>query len=140
MIPGARARQFLRERDPGFDWPKGGLTEGSRAWRIVYLLLAVVALGIVVVTLAFPSAAHTRDEGAHLGFGYPLSFVWVDETVWNASDYPQSFFFNPWEQPTVGKSGWRFIVDWLLVTAALWTPVWLLRRALTSSRTLPSQG
>ena len=140
MIPGSRAREFLRERDPGFDWPKGGLTEGSRAWRLVYSLLAVLALGIVVATLALPSAARSRDEAAHLGFGYPLSFVWVDETaLWNPPGYPQTYLFNPWEDPSQGN-GWRFIADWLLVTAALWTPIWLLRRALTRRRTSSTPG
>ena len=79
MIPGARAREFLRERDPGFDWLKGGLTEGSRAWRIVYVLLAVIALGIVVATLAIPRTASSRADAGHLSFGYPISFVQVDE-------------------------------------------------------------
>ena len=141
MIPGSRARDYLRERDPGFAWPKGGLTEGSLTWRLVFLLFAVVALGIVVVTLALPSTANSRDEAAHLGFGYPLSFVWVDEAaLWHAQDYPQTYLFNPWEHPSSGGNGWRFIADWLLVTAALWTPIWLLRRALTSWRTSPSPG
>jgi hypothetical protein len=139
LIPGSRARDYLRERDPGFDWPKGGLTEGSRAWRLLFLLFAVVALGIVVVTLALPSTANSRDEAVHLGFGYPLSFVWVDETaLWNPPGYPQTYLFNPWEDPSSHGNGWRFIADWLLVTAALWTPIWLLRRGLTSWRTSTS--
>jgi hypothetical protein len=106
----------------------------------VYLLLAVVGLGIVVATLALPSTANSRDEAAHLGFGYPLSFVWVDESaLWNPPGYPQTYLLNPWEDPSHGN-GWRFIADWLLVTAALWFPIWLLRRALTSWRTSPSPG
>ena len=138
MIPGARAREFLRERDPGFDWLKGGLTEGSRAWRIVYLLLAVIALGIVVATLAIPRTASSRADAGHLSFGYPISFVQVDERVWNPPGYPQTYRFDPWED-IAQWNGWLF-VDWALVTGVLWSALWLLRRGATNSRRSPNPG
>ena len=121
MILGRRTRRFL--------------------WLIAYQLLAVLAFGVTFATLVLPSTAHTSAEGAHLGFGYPISFVWADKTVLNASDYPQTYLFNPWSEPQVVEvSGWRFAADWFLVTAAFWAPLWFLRRALTSSRTSPIPG
>ena len=83
---------------------------------------------------------YPRGRGPGFGFGYPISFVRVDETArWNPPRYPQTYLFNRWEDPSSRGSGWRFIADWLLVTAALWTPIWFLHRALTSSRTLPTR-
>ena len=108
---------------------------------IVYLLLAVVALGVSVATLGLPSTAETRAEGAHLGFGYPVSFVWADQTRWNASDYPETYSFDPWE--TGGDfSGLRFVADWLIWTVLLWASLWFLRRAFTARKLLlsPSDG
>ena len=65
-----------------------------------------------------------------------MSFASVDESVWNPPSYPQTYRFDPWDD-LVRWNGWVF-VDWLLVTGALWVPVWLLRRSVTSSRRSPS--
>jgi hypothetical protein len=138
LIPGRRARELLRERDPGFTWPDGGLTEGSRRWLIAYQLVAVLALAIVIATLAVPRAAHSRAGATHLGFGYPISFVKVDETVWNPPGYPETYRFDPWED--IARWNGRLFVDWALVTGVLWIPIWLLRRRSTSSQTSPNPG
>jgi hypothetical protein len=110
-------------------------------WLIAYTLLAVLAFGLTVATLGLPSTAHTSAEGAHLGFGYPISFVWAEKTVLSASAYPQTYRFNPWSEPqAVEVSGRRLVADWFLVTAVFWAALWFLRRSFTSSRTLPSPG
>jgi hypothetical protein len=139
VIPGERAREFLHERDPGFDWPRGGLTEGSRRWLIAYQLLAMLALGLVAATLAVPRVAHDRADAAHVGFGFALHFVSVDETVWNPPSYPQTYRFDPWED-IFHVNGWLFAMDWLLVTGVLWLGLWLLRRRVTARRPSPTAG
>jgi hypothetical protein len=106
---------------------------------IAYQLLAVAALGLVVATLAIPRPAHGRTDAAHVGFGYPIHFVSVDETVWNPPGYPQTYRFDPWDDIFRSK-GWLFAADWLLVTGALWVPLWLLRRRVTRRQTSPSLG
>jgi hypothetical protein len=137
VIPGDRARDYLRDRDPRFVWPGGGLTEGSRRWLIAYQLLAVVALGLVVTTLAIPDTAHDRTDAANVGFGYPIHFVSADETIWNPPSYPETYRFNPWEE-VFHANGRLFAADWLLVTGVLWLPLWL--RRVTTRRMSPSPG
>jgi hypothetical protein len=139
MIPGGRAREFLRKRDPGFDWPTDGLTAGSRGWLFVYQAAGVVALILVVATLAVPQTVSSRKEAKSLGFGYPLAFVTVDETVWNPPGYPQTYRFDPWEDIS-DEHGLRFALDWFAWTAVLWVPIWLVHRRVTRRRTSPSPG
>ena len=129
MIPGGRARKYLHERDPGFAWPKGGLTEGSRLWLFIYQAASVVALLLVIATLLVPRTASSRSEARSLGFGYPLAFVTVDETDWNPPGYPQTYLFDPWED-VASLHGGRFLADWIFWTAALWIPLWVLRRQM----------
>lgn len=97
-----------------------------------------MALALVPATLATPRTAQSRADAAHLGFGYPISFVTVDERVWNPPAYPQTYRFDPWHD-VARWNGWLF-VDWVLVTGVVWIAVWLLRRRITSSRTSPSPG
>lgn len=139
MIPGGRARAFLRKRDPGFAWPPSGLTGGSRRWLLVYQAAGVVALVILVATLALPRTTSSRAHAESLGFGYPVAFVTVDETVWDPPGYPQTYRFDPWDDISQ-VHGVRFVFDWFFWTAALWIPIWLIRRRVTTRRTSPSPG
>jgi hypothetical protein len=139
VIPGGRAREFLRQHDPGFNWPERGLTEGSRGWLILYQGAGIVALILVVATLAVPRTTPSRVEAKSLGFGYPLAFVSVDETVWNPPSYPQTYRFDPWDD-IADVHGLPFVLDWIFWTAVLWIPIWLVRRRVTRRRKSPSPG
>jgi hypothetical protein len=134
VIPGARAREFLRRCDPGFEWPEKGLTGGSRRWLLVYRAAAVIALVLVVATLTVPRTTSSRADAKSLGFGLPLSFVTVDETVWNPPSYPQTYYFNPLED-IAHAHGLPFVLDWFFWTAVLWIPLWLVRLLVTRRRT-----
>ena len=127
MKPGRNAREYLRAIDPGVMWPRGGLTAGSRRWLVAYQVLTAVALVLVAATLAVPQTAHSGSEARNLGFGYPLSYVSADLSTFTPPSYPQTYRFNPWET-VVHVRAVQFVVDWLLVIFALWTPVWLIRR------------
>ncbi len=127
MIPGQKAREYLRAADPGVKWPREGLTAGSLRWLLVYQALTAVALVIVVATLAVPQTAHSRSEARNLGFGYPLAYISADLTTFTPPGYPQTYRFNPWEN-VANVRALQFVADWLLVIFALWTPVWLIRR------------
>jgi hypothetical protein len=127
VIPGQKAREYLRAEDPGVTWPRGGLTAGSLRWLVVYQALAAVALVIVVATLLVPQVAHSRSEARTLGFGYPLAFVSADLSTYTPPSYPQTYRFNPWETVAHVRPV-QFVADWLLVIFALWTPAWLIRR------------
>jgi hypothetical protein len=126
VIPGQKAREYLRAADPGVTWSRGGLTAGLPRWLLVYQALTAVALVIVVATLAVPQTAHSRSEARNLGFGYPLAYVSADLATTPPS-YPQTYRFNPWENVAHVRAP-QFVADWLLVIFALWTPVWLIRR------------
>lgn len=63
----------------------------------------------------------------------------VDETVWDPPGYPQTYRFDPWDDISQ-VHGVRFVFDWFFWTAALWIPIWLIRRRVTTRRTSPSPG
>lgn len=130
MIPGRKARAYLRDRDPGVMYAASGLTGGSLRWLIAYQLLGAVALVLLVATLAVPRTAHSRDEARALGFGYPLSFVHADLGSYTPPSYPQEYRYDPWEN-VAHVQGVPFVLDWALFTFALWIPLWLLRRRMT---------
>jgi hypothetical protein len=62
VIPGARARDYLREMDPGVE------QRPRRTTKLVSLALFSCALVIVVSTLFVPERAGSPAEAEHLGF------------------------------------------------------------------------
>jgi hypothetical protein len=100
------------------DWAENGLTGGSRRWLFVYQAAGVVALFLVVASLVIPRTASSRGDAKSIGFGYPLAFVAVDETVWSPPAYPQTYRFDPWDD-IFDVDGPRFVLDWFFWTAAL---------------------
>lgn len=100
---------------------------------VVAVAIGSVAFVAVLATLAIPRTAGTRSEASRLGFGYPVSFVSVDETVWNPPNYPQTYRYDPWED-IADVRGEILVLDWLLVAGALFAGYWLLTRRRTSSR------
>ena len=129
MIPGRRARAYLRWMDPGIANPL------PRSMRLAYSGLAWVALVVVVGSLAVVQHADSRSEAAKLGFGYPLHYVVVDRSwQWGADGGEQGPFsarFDPWEDSFQMGLG-SFLFDWGVLTAALCAPVILYRRRKTS--------
>ena len=128
MIPGQKARAYLRSVDPGLARPT------SRATRTAISGPASLALILVLASLLLVRHADSRAEAAELGFGYPVHYVLVDRSWQRGADPgPQGPFsarFNPWEDPFDLRL-WAFVLSWGIVTAVLWTPLWLARRRWT---------
>ncbi len=107
-----------------------GRSRRDRVCRFGFLanqLLAALALLAVVATLALPRTAHDRADARRLGFGYPLAFVEVDLSAYTPPSYPQTYRYDPWEDPADLRTV-PFVVDLALFVFALWSPLWLLRR------------
>lgn len=125
MIPGARARAYLRSVDPGIPRPL------ARPVRLAYVGLIWLALVLVVGSLAVTQHAGSRPEAADLGFGYPLHYVVVDRSwQWGANGGVQGPFsarFAPWEDSFQFGLG-SFLLDWAVLAAALCAPVILYHR------------
>jgi hypothetical protein len=125
VIPGQRARTFLKEVDPGVPRTL------DRVGGFAYVALIWVALILVVASLGFLQHADTREEAGHLGFGYPIHYVDADiGWVWGAgnSGGPFDARLNPWEQNVDVRVGY-FLLDWMLVAGLLVGAYWLGRRA-----------
>jgi hypothetical protein len=136
VIPGRRARAFLKEVDPGAPRTL------ARVDRFAYVALIWVAVMLVVGSLGLLQHADTREEAGHLGFGYPFHYAAVDvRWMWGAPPGEQGPFdvrLNPWEQNVDLRLGY-FLLDWMLVAGAL-VGVYRLGRRVTRPRTSPSPG
>jgi len=125
VIPGGRAREYLRSVDPGIPRPLTGQV------RLVHVGLIWLALVLAVASLAVTQHAGSRAEAADLGFGYPLHYVGVDRSwQWGAAGGipgPFSARFDPWEDSFQFGLG-SFLFDWAVLAAALCAPVILYRR------------
>jgi len=125
VIPGAKARAYLRSVDPGVAHPMASPV------RLVYVGLIWLALAAVVCSLAVSQHAGSRSEAARLGFGYPLHYVVVDRSwQWGADGGEQGPFtarFDPWEDPLQFGLG-SFLLDWAALAAAFCVPLALYRR------------
>ena len=71
-------------------------------WFDFATLVAAAWLALVgtVATVAVPQTAATRADARALEFGYPLRSATSDVSFFSRPSYPQTYGFNPWENPT----------------------------------------
>jgi len=94
------------------------------------LLLGFGSFVLAVASLGINQTANSRDAAKHLGFGYPVHFVFSDFTTYDSpSSYPETFRLSPWEIPVEGNP-LAFVVSWLLVYSVLLAGWLFLRKTL----------
>ncbi len=106
-----------------------------KRWFDGATLVAVVWVALVTTfaTLAIPQTVHRRADADRVPYGYPIRFLFADQTLWTPPSYPRTYGFNPWETPS-SFSAQRFTVSLLTVYVALLA---LLRLALRARRPAP---
>jgi hypothetical protein len=89
------------------------------------LLLGLASFGLTVASLGIDQTAQSEREAQHLGFGYPLHFVFSDFSIYyTPPPGAQSYSLNPWEVPVQGNP-LAFLISWVLVYGVL-LGSWLL--------------
>lgn len=91
--------------------------------HLAAIALCGPALALLIASLAVPQTAETRAELDQLAFGYPLHFAY-SETSFTPPTLPQTYGFNPWEQPTF-VDPLPFFASFALVYVALAILLWL---------------
>ena len=106
-----------------------------RRWFDVTTLVATAWLALVLTlgTLAVDQTAATGGEAERLAYGYPIHFVYADQTRFDPPSYPHAFRFSPWETPH-SFSPARFALSFLIVYVALLA---LLRLLAAARRAAP---
>jgi hypothetical protein len=126
VIPGERARDYLRSVDPEIPAPPS-----SRA-RLAATAISSISLLLVGLTLLAPRHVEAGARASHLAFGHPFRYVVVDNSLHWGADGRQGPFtarFNPTEDVFEFRAGY-FLLDWALVAAVLVAPVLVLSRLL----------
>jgi hypothetical protein len=84
-----------------------------------HVLCVLLAIAVVLGSLAIPTKVASRDEQARVELGWPFSLVVQDNSRYDPPAYPVAYDFeNPQNSPTRILWG-RFIVSVLLATAIL---------------------
>ena len=126
MIPGERARDYLRSVDPEIP-----ASPSSRA-RLADTVTFSASLLLVGLTLLTPRHVEAAARARHLSFGHPFRYVVVDNSLHWGADGRQGPFtarFNPTEDVFEFRAGY-FLLDWALFAAVLAAPVLVLSRRL----------
>jgi hypothetical protein len=94
------------------------------------VVLGIVSLALLLASLDIDQVADSSSAARHLGFGYPVHFVYANfmNSYANAG-YPQTFNLNPWEVPVDLKPG-AFLISWLLTYGVLFAASLLIGRGL----------
>ena len=111
------------------------LVTRRKRWFDGVTLVAVAWLALVTTfaTLAIPQTVASRADANSVPYGYPIPFVFADQTFWSPPSYPRTYGFNPWETPH-SFSLPRFALSFLIVYVALLA---LLRLLAAARRAAP---
>ena len=91
---------------------------GRRALKpLVVLAIVAVAHFLVLASALTPQRVDSERELRAAEYGKPIAFVTV-EHYWDPATYPQTYSWNPWEDPATADSG-RYLVSLALVLAPL---------------------
>ena len=84
-----------------------------------HVLSVLLAIALVLGSLAVPTETASRDEQARVELGWPWSFVVQDNSRFDPPAYPVAYDFeNPQNSPTRILWG-KFILSVLLIAAVL---------------------
>lgn len=88
---------------------------------IPHLRLAVLSLFLVLASLFVPQTADTKEEYRETSLGYPLHFVYQNNTGYlGVSEmYPRTYLFSNPHEIATDFVGIHFLVSWLIAFAVL---------------------